>query len=299
MRVHLRHVFYTLPVAAFLLILSSCGSNKNEQNELSDEPDTIKTTVLNVSGELFSIPSPAQTAMLVQKSGINYDKAVLSIPNQVNTFNTDFMRAINLGIYGADLAYVSLYNQTQDAIAYLAAVKQLSDKLGVSTAFDQTTMNRLQNNLTNRDSMMVLVSLAYQASDTYLKNNQRNDISSLILAGGWIEGMHFSVAANKSNPSDQLRYRIAEQKQALNSIIKVLGQNNSFEAKALCSEFRELHKIYETVIFKYTYEEPVTDSLKKITYINSTTEISLSDEQLKSITDKIEEIRNKLVHITK
>ncbi len=299
MRVHYRNFIITLPILSFLFIFLSCGGKSESQDDLQDERDTIKTTVLNVGGELFSIPSPAQTAILVQKSGITYDKSVMSIAGKVNTFNTDFMRAINLGIYGADLGYVSLYNQTQDAIAYLAAVKQLSDKLGLSTAFDRVTMSRLQNNLTNRDSMMVLVSLAYQASDTYLKNNQRNDISSLILAGGWIEGMHFSVVANKSNGNQQLRYRIAEQKQALSSILKVLSQNNSYEAKELSSHLRELHKIYEGVIFKYTYEEPVTDSLKKITYINSTTEISLSEEQLVKITDKIEEIRNKLANTTK
>jgi len=49
---------------------------------------------------------------------------------------------------------------------------------------------------------MVLVSLAYQASDTYLKNNKRDDLSTLILCGGWIEGMHFSVLANQTKGNE-------------------------------------------------------------------------------------------------
>lgn len=300
MKIHKRSfIIYLFLFLVSTILQLACSDKKNELKDELDDNDTIKTTVLNVGGELFSIPSPAQTAILVQKSGITYDKAILSSANKVNTYTTDFMRAVNLGIFGADLGYVSLYNQPQDAISYLAAVKQLSDKLGLSTAFDKGTMTRLQNNLTNRDSMMVLVSLAYQSSDTYLKNNQRNDLSSLILSGGWIEGMHFSVMANKTNGNEQLRYRIAEQKQALLSILKVISKNNSTEAKDLAKKLTELSTIYEGVIFKYNYIEPITDTVRKITYINSTTEISLTDEQLNQITEKIEEIRTSIVNTTK
>ena len=76
-------------------------------------------------------------------------------------------------MFGADLGYVSLYNQTQDALGYLGSIKQLSDKLGISAAFDGPTMERIKNNITNKDSMMVLVGIAYRASDAYLKNNER------------------------------------------------------------------------------------------------------------------------------
>ena len=185
--------------------------------ELVETVDTVKTSVLNVGGELFSVPSPIQTALLIQKSGITYDKSTLHASNKVNTFTTDFSKSLNLGIYGADLGYVSLYNQTLDALGYLASVKQLADKLGISAAFDASTMERIKNNVTNKDSMMVLVGIAYRGSDAYLKNNQRTGVSSLILTGGWIESMHFSVTAYKSKPTDGVRFRIAEQKQALGS----------------------------------------------------------------------------------
>src|SRR6478609_2112119 len=134
--------FITLSLLAGFML--ACGStNDDEKEDLIETADTIKSTVVNVGGELFSVPSPVQTAMLVQKSGVTYDKSVLSSSNKVNTYSTDFARALNLGIYGADLGYVSLYNQTQDALGYLAALKQLSDKLGVSAAFDGPTMDRI------------------------------------------------------------------------------------------------------------------------------------------------------------
>src|SRR5437868_5948602 len=166
---------FFLPVAVALTLLGSCGGEKKEESEdLIETPDTVKTSVLKVGGELFSVPSPLQTALLVQKCGITYDKAVLNQSNRVNSYLTDYSRALNLGIYGADLGYVSLYNQTQDALGYLAAVKQLSDKLGLTAAFDGPTMERIKNNITNKDSMMVLVGLAYRAGDAYLKESRRD-----------------------------------------------------------------------------------------------------------------------------
>jgi len=287
---------------ASLLIATSCGGDKPKEDENTNndnvvDVDTAKTAVLNVGGELFSVPSPIQTAMLIQKSGVAYDKAILNLSNKANTYTSDFSRALNLGIYGADLGYVSMYNQTQDAIGYLAAVKQLADKLGVSAAFDQQTMKRIETNIANKDSMLVLVGIAYRASDAYLKNNKRTEVSSLILAGGWIESMHFSTMAYSKKSTDEVKWRIAEQKQALGSIIKLLASNTAPEVTDLGKSLSDLAKIYEGIQFKYTFVEPTTDSLKKMTYINSTNEVIVSKEQIDRISAKIQEIRTKITNV--
>jgi DNA-directed RNA polymerase subunit F len=288
-------------VSLFALVLfAACGGKDKEEGkeELVEVPDTIKTAVVNLGGELFSVPSPIQTALLIQKIGIAYDKSVLHTSKKVNTYGTDYARALNLGIYGADLAYVSLYNQTQDALGYLTALKQLADKLGVSSAFDAATMKRIEGNLTNKDSMLVLVGAAYRSSDAFLKNNRRNDVSCLILTGGWIESMHFSLSAYKLKTNSELKSRVAEQKQALNSLIKILSAYEGEEMKTLTTMLTDLAKIYEGVEFRYNFVEPTHDSEKKLTYINSTTEVIISDDQIKQISDKVSEIRNKIVNST-
>lgn len=286
---------------ASVLIATSCGGDKPKEDDTNTDTvidtDTAKTAVLNVGGELFSVPSPIQTAMLIQKSGVAYDKSILNVSNKANTYTNDFMRSLNLGIYGADLGYVSMYNQTQDAIGYLAAVKQLADKLGVSAAFDTGTMKRINDNIANKDSMLVLVGIAYRASDAYLKTNKRTEVSSLILAGGWIESMHFSITAYKQKQGNEVKYRIAEQKQALGSIIKLLASNTAPEAIELGKQLSDLAKVYEGIQFKYTFVEPTTDSIKKMTYINSTNEVIVSKEQIDQISAKITEIRTKITNV--
>jgi len=234
-----------------------------ESNEELVSTDTVKAVALNVGGQLFSVPSPMQTALLIQKSGVSYDKSILNPGNKNGQYTTDYSKSLNLGIYGADLGYVSMYNQTQDAIGYLGAVKNIADKLGVSSAFDQSTMKRISDNISNKDSMLMLVGIAYRASDAYLKTNKRPEISSLILTGGWIESMHFPINAYKQKPTDEIKYRIAEQKQALGSIIKLITSHNLPDAVELTKQLEDLAKIYEGVVSKYNFVEPTTDEAKK------------------------------------
>jgi hypothetical protein len=280
-------------------LLYSCGDSKPTEGATGDDladTDTVKAVALNVGGELFSVPSPMQTALLIQKSGVAYDKAILNAGNKNGQYASDYSKALNLGIYGADLGYVSMYNQTQDAIGYLGAVKNLADKLGVSAAFDQSTMKRINDNISNKDSMLMLVGIAYRASDAYLKTNKRTEISSLILTGGWIESMHFSITAYNKKPTDEIKYRIAEQKQALGSIVRLIKSHNLPDAAELTAQLEDLVKIYEGITTKYNFVEPTTDEAKKVTYINSTTEISISKEQIEQIAAKVLAIRDKVIN---
>lgn len=281
------------------LLIYSCGDPKPTEGETDDLPDTdtVKALALNVGGQLFSIPSPIQTALLIQKSGVSYDKTILNAGNKNGQYASDYSRSLNLGIYGADLGYVSMYNQTQDALSYLGALKNLADKLGVSSAFDQSTMKRINDNISNKDSMLVLVGIAYRASDAYLKTNKRTEISSLILTGGWLESMNFSISAYKAKPTDEVKYRIAEQKQALGSIIKLITSHNLADAADLIKDLEDLAKVYDGITTKYNFVEPTTDEAKKTTYINSTTEISISKEQIDQISAKVMAIRDKIINV--
>ncbi|HXB39620.1 MAG TPA: hypothetical protein VNZ49_03705 [Bacteroidia bacterium] len=287
-----------------LLLLASCGNNDgktaNPEEIQEDTNKVVSSGVLNIGGELFSIPSPLQTAMLIQKTGSAYDKSILNTKENMNQYATDFSKALNLGIYGADLGYVSMYNKTQDAISYLAGVKKLSDDLGLSGAFDTQTMERFNKNISNKDSMMMLVGLAYRSGDAFLKNNKRSDISGLILAGGWIESLYFALQVNKAKENEDVKRRVADQKQAITSIIKLLSQNEAKpEYTDIIKELKELGKVYDSIQYKYVYEMPETDVAAKITTINSHTDVSISKEQLDKIIEKVESIRKKIVNPVK
>jgi hypothetical protein len=292
-----KNVFrYFYAIVAGSVVLTACNNSADKENTETptvEVQDTVKSGVLNIGGQLFSIPSPIQTAMLIQKIGLPFNKAILFGTSKTNTFNTDASRAIMLGVYGADLGYVSMYNQTQEALTYLASIKQLADKLGVSSAFDEKTFKRFENNLSNKDSLVALVGVAYRASDSYLKNNKRLDVSSLILFGGWLESMNIAIESYKSKNNDEIKRRIAEQKLTVNNLLQLLTLNTPDQTDLIAS-LKDLNMTYEKVEFKYQYVAPTTDTTRKITYINSTNELIMDDATFKNIIEKIQSLRNKI-----
>lgn len=290
----------SLLLIVIITLMAGCTNNSGKVEE--EDEDVIpatndnQNTVVNVNGEIFSIPSPIETAILLKSSGAIYDKAILNPASKIVQYTTNLSKAINLGIYGADLGYVTMYEQAQDAIGFLNASKKLADELSITGAFDVKTIERFQKNIGNKDSMLVLVSVAYRASDSYLKNNNRNDISALVLAGGWIESLYFATAIYKTKPNDKIKRRIAEQKASLSNLIKLLTQYyNQSEYVAFIDSLNDLASVFEKIEFNYIYEKPITDANNKTTTINSKSEVVITDEQIETIAQKIKIIRTNLV----
>lgn len=289
-----RGAFLLLSVSA--LFAAGCSGDDAKDPDALPPVDSTQTTILNVNGEIFSIPSPIQTAFLIKGSGAAYSKEILNPSNKSSDYSTNFSKALNLGIYGADLGYVTIYDQNQDAIGYLNSAKKLADELGVSGAFDANTIERFAKNLGNKDSMLVLVGVAYRSSDAYLKNNDRSDVSGLVLAGGWLESLHFATNVYKAKPNEDVKRRIAEQKSSLQSLIKLLTQFYSQpEYTEFIDNLNDLSTVFDGVEFKYTYEKPTTDPEKKMTTITSKSEVNITPEQIESITQKVKSIRSQIV----
>jgi hypothetical protein len=294
---NLRNQVFTMAVLAVFAV--SCGGEDPTNDQIEDSTengDPNDGQLMEIDGKVFSIPSPIQTAMLIKNSGANYNKDILNEPSKVTNYSTNFKKAINLGVYGADLGYVTMYEQTQDAISFLTAVKAIGDDLGVSSAFDLELVERFEKNIGNQDSLLMLVSDAYKSSDRYLKNNQQNDVGSLILAGGWLESLYFATNAAEMTGNKEIVKRIGEQKTTVYNLIKLLTPYYSKpEFTTLVDDLMELNEIYEQVESTYTFVKPTVDIENKTTTVNSTTVISITDDQLKAITEKVIKMRIEII----
>lgn len=277
-----------------LLFLASCGGNGEEEKANKQIEGLIDSNniTLGVSGKVFIIPSPIQTAMLIQKTGAKYDKSLMNASAKMNSYSTKFQKCLNLGIYGADLGYATLYDQTQDAISYFQVVNSLATELGLASAFDKALIDRFQKNLGTKDSMLVLVSAAYRASNDFLKNNDRNEEAALIIVGGWVETLQFAVNVMKTKSNEEIKRRIAEQKNTLSNLIALLSAYQGNEEYAeLLVKLNDLKTEYDKVEYKYIYERPLTDEVNKVTSITSKSEITITPENIRVISEKVAAIR--------
>ena len=181
-------------------------------------------------------------------------------------------------------------------MATLQAVEKLGNQLELANSFDKAMLDRFKGNLGSEDSLLRFSGEAFRAADEYLKQNQRNDASALILAGGWIEALYLTISDPTALKDQALVNRIGEQKTSLNAIVELLQISDTANAAASMSiAFKELQGLFNGVGNTYSYQEPVTDAAKKTTFINSTSTVTISADQLTAIMAKVSAIRNMML----
>lgn len=277
-------------------VLVSCGSENTEKPKVDKEVlDPSSSLNTNFDGKIFSIPSPMQTAMLLQEINAPFNEAYLNSIDNAGNYTTEMKRALNLGVYGTDLGYLAIYKQNSLSLKYLATVEKLTSSLGLEGAFDKNFMSRFEKNSTNKDSMMVIVSDAFKKADNFLKNNNRKPVSALILVGGWVESLYLACEINRQSSNQKIMQRIGEQRETLTTIIEILGKyNDDGKNDALIDDMKELQTYFNKIIIEYDFVQPVTDAKNKITTLRHKTNVKMDTNVLNFINDKIRNIREKI-----
>lgn len=299
-----------MPKALYLFFLSalvlSCGgdgievdSEDHDDNEIStigDGLDSLMSINTAIGGKMFSIPSPIQMVTMIRENVDTYNEKLLTDPENVANYTTKYKRAINMGVYGADLGYATIYENNTQAVSYLSSIEKLSDELGIAGAFDQDLLERFIDNGNNQDSMLVIMAEGYREGDKFLKDNEEHDVATLILTGGWIEGMYFAAVSFEESGSQEVANRIGEQKTGLQTIIDLLEDYNSDEFyTSLIADLKGLKEDFDKIEFNYTYVDPIHDVANKQTTIKSKSSVIIDDSVLKSIIAKVKTIRNGLI----
>ncbi len=296
-------VYKQLPVAlglGFTLLLAACGGPGDEgdgqrTDSLATETDP-QTEIIGVGGKLFSIPSPVQTALAIRKAGLKYQKDLTAPLERGGTLTTRTAQSIAMGIYGADLAYVTVHRDGARAIATMQVIEKLSSALGVSNAFDRTLIERFKTNMNNEDSLLRFSGTAFRAADQYLKTNQSEDVSALVLAGGWIESLYLTISDAAALKDQAMVDRIGEQKTTLTALVELItATDKDGNATALLASLRDLQAEFDSVASTYTFEKPVTDAAAKTTYINSKSSVLIPADKVAAITAKITALRNMIL----
>lgn len=275
----------------------SCGSEEETkqtvEKEILDENSSFNTVF---DGKIFSIPSPVQTAYLIKQLDLTFDETLLNKNSNVSKYVKEYNQALNLGIYGTDVGYASMYEQKDITMKYLSSVEKLTSELGLDIAFDNAFLKRFEKNNGNKDSMLVIMSDAYRKSDNFLKQSNRKSTSALILTGGWIESIYFATKLNRQKQNPDVEKRIGEQKQSLNSIIDILTEyNDNNQNDLLIAEMKDLKVSFDKIEMNYQYSAPDTDKDKKVTTFTHTLEIKLDAKILGEIESKIEAIRTNII----
>lgn len=292
---------------AVTLLFQGCGCDSDkksanevdvDQSELNQDIETLKNDLNQTKKIFYSLPSPLETAMLLKSAGATYDRELLNDVENASKYTTNKKMALNLGIYVTDLSFASLFDQTQTTIEYMGAAEQIAEQLGIKDVFGDSTINRLKENVNNRDVIMDIISETFMNSSSYLTENNRAPLAAIVLIGGWVEGLYISskLVNQTSFENNKLVDRIADQKFALDIVIKMVEKYSYNEDVAsLLKEIKEVKAIYDKVEIKTSAIEPVKDEESNVTVLQSDASISITKEIFDELSNKIKTIRSNYI----
>ncbi|GIV44381.1 MAG: hypothetical protein KatS3mg035_1504 [Bacteroidia bacterium] len=113
---------------------------------------------------IYSIPSPVQAALLLEKTGARFDNKYMNAVTNVSSYQTTAQIALNIGVYGADLAYTNVYKKHVEALKYFSTIQKLGDKIGIGYIFTPALIQRFENNQNNQDSLIAITTDSFTES---------------------------------------------------------------------------------------------------------------------------------------
>jgi hypothetical protein len=292
-----------LMIAAVLM--AGCGSDKKKSGSEDEfalsqsEMDAGILEDINSAKQIFySLPSPLETAMLIKNAGASYNEDLLNPVENTSNYTTNKSMALNLGIYTTDLSFASLFDQTQTSIQYMNAAKRMADGLGILDAIDNNTIDMLEENINNRDRIMDIISETFMSSSSFLTENQRPALASIVLVGGWVEGLYIAsnLVGTGSIEGNKLVERIVDQKLSFDIVLRLLEDNkDNMDVAEIMEDLSDLKKTFDKISITTTSIQAVPDEASNVTVLKSESKIDITQAVFQELQEKVNVLRSNFI----
>lgn len=277
------------------LILWSCGGSSNKDENSKDFEAAEKSLKDQIQDVVYNIPSPEEIPYMLEATGAEFNQSLINDRKKVDSYVTKSEKAaLNLGVYAADIGYLSSYEKTQEAIDYLNAAKTLADGLGAVEPFDVSVLKQFEDNIGNKDSLANLLNRTIQKTDDYLKDDARSKLAALMVTGSFVEGLYISTGLIESYPKnlladDQrnlvltpLMRVILQQSKSVDELLKMLATVEASETvTSITTDLTALQASYRAL----NIEEQIK---------NNKANLVLTDKNLIDITNIVKKLRKSI-----
>ena len=264
--------FISFALVSVLLLagISSCvnKSGKKESPKVSEE--VIKEEIQDYS---YPLPSAFEVTNMLNDIEARFIVGITNTPDNAESYFTEKAKALNLGIYTADLAYATTYNQKTEIESFMKATEKLALELDLKAAFSDDLPERLEANIDNKEKLVELVTEMFQGAYSYLNKKGRTDVSYLVLAGTVFEGLYLTTHISENTfQNPKILETILFQKSPLAELETMMSKHADSELlKSTLEDIKAINAIY-------ALEEGTT---------------SMTKEQVEKLTETITAIREK------
>jgi len=247
-----------LSVATVASISACSGSSDDNEVQNIDIVDTSNVEIDTMERIVeYSVPTPNELFEIIKLQGGKQQLNLVNPLENSSKYVDTKAKSINFGVYSADIAYLSCFGIGVDFLKYFKKIEELGEELGISGAFDEDMMDRIENNEGNSDSLFSISNDSYYDSYLYLEENEKGSELSLIMAGGFVESLYIITnLVNKYDEADPIIKKIGDQKIVLENLLDFIFQYSDDESvAAVIDDLAGLADIFES---KMTFEESST-----------------------------------------
>jgi hypothetical protein len=233
------------------VIFSSCKGKTKTADQDQVVADSLNKTLLatEVGEVLYPLPTPFEMTKMLNDIGATYSTKNLNPTSKVEKYFKESQKAVNLGIYGADLAYVSTYQQQQDIQVYLNAIKTLADQLGITYDYSKLLSDEYKEKFNNKDSLTSIVTNTIYDTYYYLDQKSNPDLAVTMVTGMWVELMYIgtNISQDSYNYTGLVNI-ISKQKASYEKVMELLsGRNANADIKSLETKLQVLKPAFDKV----------------------------------------------------
>ena len=291
--------FLVIPLITISLALVSCGGNSeseinNEGPSGSDSVLVADTVSLSTDDNevSYNLPSALQIAYVFKKSGAAFVPSLLNDKASTNKYNTsNYKRAVNFGIYSADLAYCLFNKKYQESKEYLKACKDMGASLGLNSAFESDNMaQRFDKNIANEDSVIKIVSSVQLKTDVMFEQNKQKHVTVIAFTGAWTESMYIALEVYAKDKNKKVLGSLLEQLLLSETVVKALKSQQASEP-----EMPTLISAVENINAQFNAITAVKAAIEKDEEMDFNA-MSISDSELKIISDSVKSLRTSMIN---
>lgn len=233
-----KQVFKMLAISAIAsLTMASCASD-GKKNQVSAEMKIEMAELQTKSKVAYKIPTPIDLFLRMQSLNVKFNTELLNPVANINLYETQLQKSMNLGVYAADLAYASLLGNSQCAEQYIGVVMKLATSLNLMEGMNKSLVDRINANLNTSDSLLAISNDSYQDVINFIEDNGLTDVQCMVVAGAWIESLYLCFRSVGSiTVSPEIEEVVSDQQVLLENLSELLNANQSAPNVARVAEY--------------------------------------------------------------
>jgi hypothetical protein len=278
------------------LVLFSCQTPKSGSKSSAEEQ--LSEFGKEVNKVYPDLGSPGEIAMLIEMTGADYvPDLVADTANTEKYLGDEDMAALNLGLFTADLAYTTSFQQRDQSLATLKSCQTLANDLGVGVTYLASLMKYYDKEVEHKDSILMFLEQKTGTIKEDLSEKSKQRLYTAFVTGFVVENLHLATGIIQTYPDDllpddakalvlrEMILIVLESERNVNELITMVDEVlTDQDPRILYDELVDLKASFDKVNFE------------EIAHIENPAEI-LSNEGLLEITDKVAKLRATIVGV--